>query len=87
VLSQYGLDRNFPEKQQPRRKEPMFGPWRNPNKPKCGIEKLIGGCKEAPYIENMDQDKVKFHDRSEKQPVWKPVTGTIQMRVTSVMDN
>jgi hypothetical protein len=65
----------------------MFGAWKNPNPAKTGIEKLIGGGKEAPYMENMDKDPVQFHERSEKKAVWKPVSGPIQMRVTSVMDN
>lgn len=66
IVSQFGLDRDMPEKELAPKKQPLFGSWKNPNIPKKGIHKLIGGQREAAYIENMDQDPVRFRNRSEK---------------------
>lgn len=85
--TQYGCDRQFPTKTVPAKTPPSFGPWKNPNKPKFGHEKLMGGYLDHPYVENMDKDKVRYHDRSEKKPVWNPVTPGLQLKVVTVMDN
>jgi hypothetical protein len=35
----------------------------------------------------MEKDKVQFHERSEKKPVWNPVTPGKQLSVVTVMNN
>jgi hypothetical protein len=87
IISQYGLDREMPEKATAPRKMPLYGEWKNPNIPKKGIYKLIGGQREPPYIENMDQDPVRYRNRNEKRPVWQPVTPGLQLSVATVMNN
>ena len=66
---------------------PKYGTWRNPNLPKKGIYKLLGGKKDEPYIEQMDQDPVRFHPRTEKGPIWRSVTPGLQLSVVSIMNN
>lgn len=87
IISQYGLDREMPEKVPAPKKMPLFGSWKNPNIPKKGINKLIGGQREPPYMENMDKDPVRYRNRSEKRPVWQPVTPGLQLSVATVMNN
>lgn len=85
--SQYGCDRDFPLKSAPSMFTPSYGPWKNPNIPKRGHEKLISGYADFPYAEQMEKDQVRFHERSEKKPVWNPVTPGKQLSVVSVLNN
>ena len=87
ILSQFGIDRDMPEHPKSPYRGPKYGAWKNPNIPKKGIHKLIGGQKESPYMENKDQDPVRYRDRSVKAPVWQPVTPGLQLSVASVMNN
>ena len=45
-LTQFGTDRDFKAKNPPQYMPPKYGSWKNPNPPKKGIYKLMGGGKE-----------------------------------------
>jgi len=72
----YGTNIAFPEKSQSEKKQPLFGPFKNGDPLKTGYNKCIGarnGTSEEKYMEEMEQDPVKFR-KNVTTSVWRGVT-------------
>lgn len=72
----YGTNIAFPEKSQSAKKQPLFGAFKNGDPLKTGYNKCIGGrngTTEEAYMEEMEQDPVKFR-KNVSTNVWRGVT-------------
>lgn len=70
----FGTTKQFPEKRAPSQTQPLYGPFRKGDPAHVGYNKTFGGhgkSSELDYVEQCEQDPVRFHPSGSRQPVWR----------------
>lgn len=86
----YGTLKQFPQKQIPFKKPPIFGAFKSGDPAHKGYNKTIG--KNWPYYEDPEVDSVMYRpsrtfNSGESKPAWKDPTHGISTPIKSIHDN